>query len=269
RSNILILNSDQLDILWDSKERYPKDFRTEVLFGEVQSISPTKEPVPILDGEERGGLPMEAFSTVQELFRGAEWVDTNDDAAMWLLKQLSIFQNRVNSYTSPVDSEDVSSTADSSEFSEPGSAKARHMNLLDDFLSHDSASDEASDVMSNPFGDSAKPGAVDNTESVTPVSEKATPEEVITCLAHEELHEDGVTSSEEQKPLFKHEGSLPCVSPSKIAKIDISSARSGKPSDPHFAPVLESQPLSPTPLGFPVTTVIGILPYPPPPPPPP
>lgn len=30
RSNILILNSDNLDILWDSKERYPKRFRAEV-----------------------------------------------------------------------------------------------------------------------------------------------------------------------------------------------------------------------------------------------
>ncbi|KAL9263590.1 Formin-like protein [Drosera capensis] len=267
RSNILILNSDQLDILWDSKERYPKHFRTEVLFGEVQSISPTKEPVLILDGEESGGLPMEAFSTVQELFNGAEWVDTNDDAAMWLLKQLSIFQKRVNSYTSPADSEDVSSTADSLEFSEPGSAKAHHMNFIDDFLSQDSASDEASDVVSNPSGDSAKPGGVDNIESVTPVSEKATPEEVSTCLAHEELHEDGVTTSEEEQPVLKREGSPPCVSPSKIAEIDISSVRSGKPSDPHFAPVLESQPLSPTSPAFHVTSVIGVLPYPPPPPP--
>ncbi|CAI0410249.1 unnamed protein product [Linum tenue] len=30
RSNILMLNSDNLDILWDSKERYPKGFRAEV-----------------------------------------------------------------------------------------------------------------------------------------------------------------------------------------------------------------------------------------------
>ena len=30
RSNILMLNSDNLDILWDSKERYPKRFRAEV-----------------------------------------------------------------------------------------------------------------------------------------------------------------------------------------------------------------------------------------------
>lgn len=30
RSNILMLNSDNLDIMWDSKVRYPKGFRAEV-----------------------------------------------------------------------------------------------------------------------------------------------------------------------------------------------------------------------------------------------
>ena len=30
RSNILMLNSENLDILWNSKERYPKGFRAEV-----------------------------------------------------------------------------------------------------------------------------------------------------------------------------------------------------------------------------------------------
>lgn len=30
RSNILMLNSDNLDILWDAKECYPKGFRAEV-----------------------------------------------------------------------------------------------------------------------------------------------------------------------------------------------------------------------------------------------
>ena len=32
RSNILMLTSENLDILWDSKERYPKGFRAEVSF---------------------------------------------------------------------------------------------------------------------------------------------------------------------------------------------------------------------------------------------
>jgi hypothetical protein len=30
RSNVLMLNSNDIDILWGSKERYPKIFRTEV-----------------------------------------------------------------------------------------------------------------------------------------------------------------------------------------------------------------------------------------------
>ncbi|POO00999.1 Tensin phosphatase [Trema orientale] len=127
RSNILMLNSDNLDILWDSKERYPKGFRAEVLFGDVESISPPRAPTTILNGEEKGGLPIEAFSRVQELFNGVEWVDSNDDAALWLLKQLSVlsdvkelsrFQNKTSLYSSPGDSEEennASSTADSAD----------------------------------------------------------------------------------------------------------------------------------------------------------
>uniref|UniRef100_A0A803L6C9 Formin-like protein n=1 Tax=Chenopodium quinoa TaxID=63459 RepID=A0A803L6C9_CHEQI len=156
RSNILILNCENLDILWDAKERYPKGFRAEVLFGEIESLSPLKEPTAVLNGEERGGLPMEAFSAVQELFNGAEWVDNSDDATMWLLKQLSVLQNRLSSNTSPADSEEASSVADS-DFMETEnfyeSSNASMTNFLDDPLSHDSASDEASDLLSNPSGD--------------------------------------------------------------------------------------------------------------------
>lgn len=32
RSNILILTRDDIDIMWNAKERYPKDFRAEVIF---------------------------------------------------------------------------------------------------------------------------------------------------------------------------------------------------------------------------------------------
>lgn len=32
RSNILMLNAENLDILWDSKARFPKGFRAEVIF---------------------------------------------------------------------------------------------------------------------------------------------------------------------------------------------------------------------------------------------
>ena len=32
RSNILMLNRDEIDILWDAKELFPKEFRAEVYF---------------------------------------------------------------------------------------------------------------------------------------------------------------------------------------------------------------------------------------------
>lgn len=106
------------------------------MFGDVESVSPPRAPITVLNGEEKGGLPLEAFSRVQELFNGVEWVDNSDDAALWLLKQLSVLtdvkelsrlQNKANLYTSPADSEDennTSSAADSSdeafEFSQSG-----------------------------------------------------------------------------------------------------------------------------------------------------
>ncbi|XP_009400703.2 formin-like protein 3 isoform X1 [Musa acuminata AAA Group] len=89
RSNILMLNSDDVDILWDSKDRFPKGFRAEVLFGETENISPPRAPTAILNGEVKGGLPIEAFEKVQELFSGVEWFERNDDDAFWLLKQIS------------------------------------------------------------------------------------------------------------------------------------------------------------------------------------
>ncbi|PKA46503.1 Formin-like protein 3 [Apostasia shenzhenica] len=89
RSNILILNCEDIDILWDAKGRYPKRFRAEVLFGEVDNASSPTTPTATLDGDLMGGLPIEAFSMVQELFDGIDWADSSEDAAFWLLKQIS------------------------------------------------------------------------------------------------------------------------------------------------------------------------------------
>ncbi|KAH7545508.1 hypothetical protein FEM48_Zijuj01G0101300 [Ziziphus jujuba var. spinosa] len=195
RSNILILNSDNLDILWDSKERYPKSFRAEVLFGEVESISPPRAPTTILNGEEKGGLPIEAFSRVQELFSGVDWVDNSDDAALWLLKQLSVlsdakelsrFHNRVSLYSSPADSEDennASSTADSA--------------------------DEAFDLISKASLDSTKPLIPDMVDSAPLSIDNDGQHEV--NLASESP--DQVGSSLHLQSSIPSEGSLPCSSP--------------------------------------------------------
>ncbi|XP_076906657.1 formin-like protein 14 [Bidens hawaiensis] len=130
RSNILILNRDNLATLWDSKARFPRSFRVEVLFGDVENISTPKSPITMFNGEQKGGLPIEAFNKVEELFSGIEWSDGGDDStALWLVKQLSnlndakelsILRNTNKStYTSPLGSEDENtpfSVADSLDF---------------------------------------------------------------------------------------------------------------------------------------------------------
>ncbi|KAI3869378.1 hypothetical protein MKW92_034980 [Papaver armeniacum] len=172
RSNILMLNSEDLDILWDSKDRFPKGFRAEVLFGEVENISPARVPTATLNGEEKGGLPIEAFSRVQELFSGVEWVDTGGDAALWFLRQLSAnalqdklekiilsdvkemsrFQSQVSVQTSPTDSEsenDASKLAgildfeDFEKYHSESDFKKPPVNFLDDSTAQDSASNDS------------------------------------------------------------------------------------------------------------------------------
>ncbi|KAF6158661.1 hypothetical protein GIB67_040175 [Kingdonia uniflora] len=182
RSNILMLNSEDLDILWDSKERYPKAFRAEVLFGEVESVSPSKAPIAPLNGEEKGGLPIEAFSRVQELFNGAEWVDSGGDAALWLLKQISAnalqekieklilndvkelsrLQSKMNLHASPENSEyDMVKVAGITDFVESDkTSQATDVtkplpDSLDDLLGQDPAS--TGSTLPNTTGDAPAP----------------------------------------------------------------------------------------------------------------
>ncbi|XP_068651677.1 formin-like protein 18 [Aristolochia californica] len=80
RSNILMLNRDEIDILWNAKDRFPKDFRAEILLSEMDA---TNSLITVdLSGGEKEGLPMEAFSKVQEIFSTVDWLDTKADAAL-------------------------------------------------------------------------------------------------------------------------------------------------------------------------------------------
>eukprot|EP01018_Ginkgo_biloba_P035354 Gb_24687 [translate_table: standard] len=88
RSNILILNRDDIDTLWNAKDRFPKDFRAEVLFSDMDAASSLLNVVT-LSGEEKQGLPVEAFAKVQEIFNNVEWVNGKEDAALNILQQIN------------------------------------------------------------------------------------------------------------------------------------------------------------------------------------
>ncbi|KAH9613743.1 hypothetical protein KSS87_009709, partial [Heliosperma pusillum] len=89
RSNILMLNRDEIDTLWDSKDKFPKDFRTEVLFSEVDSTSLDAE-IDTPDIEDKEGLPIEAFAKVQEIFSNLDWTESETDVAQNVLQKLTV-----------------------------------------------------------------------------------------------------------------------------------------------------------------------------------
>ncbi|WVZ93485.1 hypothetical protein U9M48_039460, partial [Paspalum notatum var. saurae] len=81
RSNILMLNRDEIDILWDAKDRFPKEFRAEL------------DPMEVAGIGEKEGLPVEAFAKVQEMFSNVDWLDPTGDAAVQLFQRLTSSEN--------------------------------------------------------------------------------------------------------------------------------------------------------------------------------
>ncbi|XP_012076436.1 formin-like protein 18 isoform X2 [Jatropha curcas] len=94
RSNILMLNRDEIDTLWNVKDQFPKDFRAEVLFSEMDSTS-SLASIDLPGLEEKGGLPEEAFAKVQEMFSNVDWLDTKPDAALNVLQHFTTLQENL------------------------------------------------------------------------------------------------------------------------------------------------------------------------------
>ncbi|XP_019179471.1 PREDICTED: formin-like protein 18 isoform X3 [Ipomoea nil] len=78
RSNVLMLNRDEIDILWNVKDQFPKDFRAEILFSEMDS-SASNPKARALPSPEEKGLPVEAFDKCKELFSDVDWPESRDE----------------------------------------------------------------------------------------------------------------------------------------------------------------------------------------------
>ncbi|KAK4344418.1 hypothetical protein RND71_037512 [Anisodus tanguticus] len=85
KSNILILNRDEIDTLWDAKDQFPKDFRAEVLFSEMDAAA-SVVPVDLSCFEKKVDLPMEAFAKVQEIVNSADSLNQKDDTPVKVLQ---------------------------------------------------------------------------------------------------------------------------------------------------------------------------------------
>ncbi|CAH9144053.1 unnamed protein product [Cuscuta epithymum] len=87
RSNVLILTRDEIDIFWDLKDRFSREFRVEVLFVDADalpSIFTTEELSE--DASETSEASLEEFFEVEEIFSsivdGQEGRDSSDDSSV-------------------------------------------------------------------------------------------------------------------------------------------------------------------------------------------
>ncbi|KAL8265403.1 hypothetical protein R6Q59_023533 [Mikania micrantha] len=88
RSNILILNRYEIDVLWDSNYQFPDDFKAEFLFSEMDAAA-SIVPVDSYFFQKSEGLPIEAFAKVQEMFNSVDWLVPKNDAAYDVLHQMT------------------------------------------------------------------------------------------------------------------------------------------------------------------------------------
>ncbi|XP_042031883.1 formin-like protein 18 [Salvia splendens] len=87
RSNVLMLTCDELDTVWDAKDHFPKDFRAEVIFSDMDSTS-SMEMLDSPTNEEIEGLPIEAFSQVHDIFNDLDWGEI--DNALNIIQQMTV-----------------------------------------------------------------------------------------------------------------------------------------------------------------------------------
>nr|XP_043619708.1 formin-like protein 18 [Erigeron canadensis] len=88
KSNVLMLNRDEIDIYWDAKDQFHKDFKAELLFSEMDT-SASLVPVD-LSCFEPEGLPVEAFTKVNEMFSNGDWLVPKSDDALDKLHKMPL-----------------------------------------------------------------------------------------------------------------------------------------------------------------------------------
>ncbi|KAK3211275.1 hypothetical protein Dsin_015981 [Dipteronia sinensis] len=88
RSNILMLNRDEIDILWNAKDQFPKDFRSEVIFSEMDAGNSIVS-IDLPGMEEKDGLPIEAFAKVKEIFSNVVWLDPKSEVGLNVLQHIT------------------------------------------------------------------------------------------------------------------------------------------------------------------------------------
>ncbi|GMI92448.1 hypothetical protein HRI_002914100 [Hibiscus trionum] len=72
RSNILMLNREEIDTLWNAKDQFPKDFRAEVIFSDMD-VATSSISIDLPGIEEKDDIPIDHFAKDQNVFNKADY----------------------------------------------------------------------------------------------------------------------------------------------------------------------------------------------------
>ncbi|XAR50015.1 hypothetical protein NMG60_11004219 [Bertholletia excelsa] len=80
RSKVLMLNRDEVDVLWEAKDQFPKEFRAEVLFSDADVVPSTITTEVVSDDEtDSESASPEEFFEVEEIFSNVDVQDAKGD----------------------------------------------------------------------------------------------------------------------------------------------------------------------------------------------
>lgn len=114
RSNILMLNRDEIDMLWNAKDQFPKDFRAEVIFSDMDATTSLVTTVPVTH-QEKQGLGMEEFAKVLDIFNHLDWLDGEMDTALDSPQERIPATSQGNADSSPSDEPETETFFDTQE----------------------------------------------------------------------------------------------------------------------------------------------------------
>ncbi|KAJ1258317.1 hypothetical protein BS78_10G066400 [Paspalum vaginatum] len=127
--NLLVLNRDEIDILWDTKNRFPVDFRVEAIFSDMERSTATRRSE--LSNEEK-----ESISKVDDAFNHLDWSSKSDHITNDESKQKGLQREHDGFDTIPLEETEISNrTAEHSLLDSRSVQQVHHIEVAEDHSS--------------------------------------------------------------------------------------------------------------------------------------
>ncbi|GJN29454.1 hypothetical protein PR202_gb17680 [Eleusine coracana subsp. coracana] len=140
--NLLLLDQNQIDILWDTEHRFPADFRVEAIFSDMDMATTIRTSE--LSSEDRQSL-----SKVDDVFSHLDWSSTRDNITKDESGKKELCSEHDGFDVIPLEETEVSNIASEHNLLDSRSVQVHHIEPADDHYSEpkfDVAKDDVSSL---------------------------------------------------------------------------------------------------------------------------